>query len=69
MMDNSVLVQTICSVAQDIDLETFLKQANDDQSYIEIAETGLYQNLFQIFSEYYIIINKLNKSIINYLFL
>lgn len=65
MMDNSVLVQTICSVAQDIDLETFLKQANDDQSYIEIAETGLYQNLFQIFSEYYIIINKLNKSIIN----
>lgn len=69
MMDNSMLVQTICSVAQDIDLETFLKQANDDQSYIEIAETGLYQNLFQIFSEYYIIINKLNKSIINYLFL
>lgn len=64
-----MLVQTICSVAQDIDLETFLKQANDDQSYIEIAETGLYQNLFQIFSEYYIIINKLNKSIINYLFL
>lgn len=64
-----MLIQTICSVAQDIDLETFLKQANDDQSYIEIAETGLYQNLFQIFSEYYIIINKLNKSIINYLFL
>lgn len=58
-----MLIQTICSVAQDIDLETFLKQANDDQSFIEIAETGLYQNLFQIFSEYYIIINKLNKSI------
>lgn len=59
-----MLIQTICNLARDLDLETFLKQATTDQSFMEIADTGLYQNLFQVFSEYYIIINKLNKSII-----
>lgn len=52
----------------DIDTKQFLEQCNNTQSLDEIVRTGLLQNLFQVFSEYYYVLNKFDNSI-NYLIL